>query len=82
QVTRRSWRETAVGAHLHLQLLLDAFQVIRIRIDLALVLQGDVLLGVLFAGDDKRQRATATAHLLGRARLDRQRDANDCQPAG
>src|SRR3546814_16679206 len=55
--------EAAIRFQLHGQFGVDALEVRRVRIDLSLVLQGDVLLGVLFIADHERLGADAPAYL-------------------
>jgi len=74
------YAELPVGAGLFVQFALDALEVCRIRIDLALVLQRDVLRSIV-AALDLEGLGTAIDLQLLRARLHRQRDADDGDPA-
>ncbi|MNM67618.1 hypothetical protein D3C81_791540 [compost metagenome] len=79
QVARQGRAEAAIGLDLLGQLTIDALEVSRVRVDLAGVLQGDALLGVLFTTYAERQGTAALAQHRGAGLLG-QRDANDGQP--
>ena len=79
QVARRVGAEGAVGLDLDRQLVVDALDIGRVGIDLTLVFQGDVLLGVFFAAHRKAQVAPAGGDLLATG-FDRQRDADNRPP--
>jgi len=72
--------ELAIGFGLLGQLAFDALEIVGIWIDLALVLQGDVLCAVFAGLDLEAERAASDIHLL-LAGLDRERDAEDGDPA-
>ena len=80
QVARRGGAELLVGAGLLGQFALDAFEVAGVRVDHLGVFQGDALLGVLLAGDRETQLAASAVELL-QAGFERQRQADDTDPA-
>ncbi len=80
QIARLAGAELPVGAVLLIQFTLDALEVCGVRVDLTLVLQGDVLRAIVAVANLEAGAAAIDLQLLG-AGLCRQRDADDGDPA-